>query len=155
MGFDQLSNEYNFYRVLGSKCTVTFQMQAGQNYNDLVFPFLVPTLAATPTTIAAGDMRFLEQAYSKYSSQPLTPIGYVGSNRRSLKSSMSTEKIWGQTPWSSDNFSAGTAASPQNKWYWATGVVGTAASTSSLNLNMFIVLEFYACFSGRVFLDRS
>jgi len=141
-GFTEWSAFYGSYRVYESQADVQVSVYAANSppLTVILIPLNLDPGAsvATPTVVSwVGN---------PYARKQL--LANSGSKAVRLRSTMSTEKIYGTTMiWFDDNFSADVTGSPANNWYWALGLLAPAvlASTESIAVEMTIKvrLELY------------
>jgi len=139
-GFAEFAALYNLYRVTTSRITVEFANQSTSAIKVCVIP-LNSDPGSAPSS-AVVDFWMLNP-YSKV--KVLSP---VGSPTEAIRSSMSTEKIFGsKAVYFDDTFAAQVTGIPNNNWFWAIGLQSPVVAAGNLliavNIVIDIGLEFY------------
>lgn len=145
MGFDQLAALYSTYRVISSRCDVSwFQAQSTTNGVDVC---LYPS-------DQTGSVTFDEALEQPYAIKGMTS-GTSGMSRCRTSSFMTTKKLNGQKDiMTQSQYAALTSANPSDVWYWR---LQAQNANQAINCDVFaqVKITYFVEFSDRLKLSSS
>jgi len=145
MGFDQWSNFYASYTVLGSSIEVVASMNGG-SANHTRFG-VTPTNFSTAFTAGSDQERAEELPYTKAN---YLRMGATGIGQAQVKSYMSTAKLIGVVQPAvqiEDAYGALVSANPTNTWFWHVWNYVPTGENQGLSCN--VKLTYFVVFETR------
>lgn len=143
--FDDISNMYQNYQVVASKCKVTFINSASLPATVYVYP----TTQTTDNNFTGdGTYKIENQQYAKHA---LVAGGLGSKNTVTISSFMSTSKVFGYSKNAADDigFMATGSGNPAQQWYWSVGAYDYSTIDTPLNILAKVQLTYYVKWSKR------
>jgi len=151
-GFDQIMALYQRFRVLRSTITieyVSYPINGQTVYGGFLTCF--------PSLLTSGTNTLADAASQAYVRKTL----FGGTNNKNtcrLHNSLTTTKMFGQSPNFEDSYSGTASGSPTKKWYWLINVFQTSSddgTSGSVAGTYLITVNFHTVFYQRVTLDQT